>query len=1016
MGKKRTVKKRGIEQYSRTSVQKASRIRHMAKAAAAAMGLLLLILSSLTTPAAAGPDLLKWSRVNVPADGEKGDWGLAWGSDIQHLIMANDGTLYACGWGLDYTLYSSDDSGLSWQARGEVADDIVAIATAPDDASLVYYATPSRVYESDDGAESFLPLPEGPGGAGGNNIEITSLDIARDFAEPDSNIIAVGTRDKDPGQFGGVYLLKPDSPFVWTDAGVGNYDIYDIAFSPNYTDDGQLVAVVTDEVDTFVTSKIADQEWGATIGDARLNQDNSITPTSVAVDAKATIVFPEDYNSDVPNSACVLFIGIDAGSENGDVYRIMGMAAPGKSLAIDLNIGQAEYVDNVDVTGLTASGQADSAYLIAGAAGSTDIYLSQDSGQNWEKSLKPPTGNSQTYPLMANGLVYAATSGTDSAFSLSRDGGLNWNQISFIDTAIDVIISAAPSPHYSRDNSLFTLTLKDGGAQSLWRSLNGGDDWERVYASALAGVDEIDRVALSPKYGKDSQVVFLTGLSNGQAAIWKSADNGQSFRRKTARFPIDCWAVVSDDSLFIGSYDGTSGRVYLTTNSGLSYSDGEVAGSQPLNSIVLSPGYDQDETVLIGNKDGRVYWSRDNGASFRSLPSEAASSPLSGIVTVAFDPGYSDNNTVYAAGDTEGESIYRFIIGQSQRWEAIDSPAEGMLGQLIASGEGTLYASNFKADGGMERCLNPTYSLGPTFETVTKGLDEGAKLVGLWLAEHRLWSVDSANIRLVSYYDSLTQPVSLTSPGDEAPGVGTLVNDTARNISLDWETLESADQYRWQLDYDTDFSAVPLGFEGDTKASTAQLPALDPGTTCYWRVRATEPVLSPWSDKWSFTTSIGSQALAPVLESPEAGASGVAPKPIFQWSAIAGADSYELVVSTKVELDNPTILKTDSYALASTAWQCNVSLDYDTTYYWKVRAVNGDTLSAWSAVGAFSTGPAPLEAEPPPEPPPSPPTTNSSDWTEWLMPMGGIMFLVFMLVMMAMLITLIVLVIKVSKL
>ena len=84
--------------------------------------------------------------------------------------------------------------------------------------------------------------------------------------------------------------------------------------------------------------------------------------------------------------------------------------------------------------------------------------------------------------------------------------------------------------------------------------------------------------------------------------------------------------------------------------------------------------------------------------------------------------------------------------------------------------------------------------------------------------------------------------------------------------------------------------------------------------------------------------------------------------------------------------------------------------------YWKVRAVNGDTHSAWSAAGAFVTVPAPLEAESPPEPPPSPPTTNSFDWTEWLMPMGGIMFLVFMLVMMAMLITMIVLVIKVSKL
>jgi len=995
----------------------------MAKATAVALGLLLLMLSSFTTPAAASTDLLKWSRVNVPADGEKGDWGLAWGSDIKHPTVASDGTLYACVRGLGYTLYSSADGGYSWQARGEVEDDIVAIATDPDDASLVYYASPSRVYESDDGAESFFPLPESPGGAGSNNIEITSLDIARDFPEPDSNIIAVGTRDKDGGEFGGVYLLKADKPFAWSDAGVGNYDVYAVAFSPNHPSDGQLLAVVTDEVNTLVTARIGDQNWGDSIGDARLNKDNSITAASVAVDTKAAVAFPDDYNSDVPNSHCVLFIGIDAGSENGDVYRIEGRAAPAKSLAIDLDIGEADYLDNVDITGLAVSGNADGAYLIAGAAGSSDIYFSIDSGQNWERSLKPPTGGGQTYPLMAEGLIYAATSGNESAFSISRDGS-SWNQISLIDTKIEDIVGLAPSPHYSQDSTLFMLTFYTGGGHSLWRSLNGGDAWERIYSGALAYVDEIDRVALSPLYHKDNPVVFLAGRSNGKAALWKSADNGQSFRHRVTRFAIDSWAVVDDDRLFIGSYDGANGCLYLTTNSGLTYSDGATVGGQKPNSIALSPNYNEDRTILVGNaKDGRVYWSEDSGASFEALgeplPQLVAEGGTNRVV-VAFDPGYSQNNTVYAASHCkedmdDASAIYRLITGKSDDWEAIDSPDGGIIEHLIVSGEGTLYAANFQADGGMERCLNPTYSLGPTFETVTKGLYEGVNLAGLWLSEHQLWSVDRVNTRLMTYYDSLTQPVSLISPPDEAPGVGTLINDTARNISLDWATLEGADEYQWQLDYDTDFSTVPVGFEGNTGASTAQLPDLDQATTCYWRVRATEPVLSPWSDKWSFTTSIGSQSLGPILESPEAGASGVTVKPIFQWSAVAGADGYELMVSTKAALDNPTILKTDSYALTTTAWQCNVSLDYNTTYYWKVRAVNGDTHSAWSAVGAFSTEAPPLEAESLPEPPP-PPETKSLDWTGWLMPMGGVMFLVFMLVMMAMLITMIVLVIKVSKL
>jgi len=79
---------------------------------------------------------------------------------------------------------------------------------------------------------------------------------------------------------------------------------------------------------------------------------------------------------------------------------------------------------------------------------------------------------------------------------------------------------------------------------------------------------------------------------------------------------------------------------------------------------------------------------------------------------------------------------------------------------------------------------------------------------------------------LMTYTDSLAQPVTLTSPLEETAGIGTIVNYTVRNVSLDWETLKGAIEYKWQLDYDTDFSSVPSGFEGDTRASSAQFSLL----------------------------------------------------------------------------------------------------------------------------------------------------------------------------------------------
>ena len=69
--------------------------------------LCLLVSISPLTPAVADPDEVKWSRVNIPTEGKVGNWVLASGSDVAHLTIAIDGTLYAYVNGLTYTLFLS---------------------------------------------------------------------------------------------------------------------------------------------------------------------------------------------------------------------------------------------------------------------------------------------------------------------------------------------------------------------------------------------------------------------------------------------------------------------------------------------------------------------------------------------------------------------------------------------------------------------------------------------------------------------------------------------------------------------------------------------------------------------------------------------------------------------------------------------------------------------------------------------------------------------------------------------
>jgi hypothetical protein len=891
---------------------------------------------------------------------------------------------------------------LAGNTRGEVKDAIVDIATSPDDADVIYYATTSAVYRSTDAGDSFTPLAANPGGAGSGNIEITAIDI---FPLDNNHIIAVGTRDTNSLEYGGVYILDENQPFAgWVDTDLGSYDVYAVAFSPDFTNDQQIVAVVTDEIDTLVTTTVDGDGWNQTAGDAVIE---GITPKSAA------IVFPGDYDSDIAGGDYIQFVAINAGGDNGDVYIIEGVEAPNSSVATDLDIGSDYGQSDVDVTSLAISGNGNTAHLLAGAANSAQVYYSQDGGTEWEVSSKPPTGESKTYVLMAadfpkSSRAYTATSGSNSAVSYTSDDGTTWNQIGLIDTDISDIVDLAVSPKYSEDDTLFMLTW--GGEHSLWRSLNEGERWERIYSSALADVDSIDLIELPPQY--DGDVIFIAGSSDGSPAIWNSTDNGQEFTHRSVPFPIDTWAIASEETLFIGSYDGSNGLVYRTTNGGLSYSTVAIAGSQSLNSIVLSSDYDRDETILAGNTNGWVFWSNDNGSSFETLPQDATLAPFSGAITVAFDPEYSENGMIYAASNTADESIYRFDTDNGYSWKKIDStlPEGGMIGQLKVSTEGTLYATNFKADGGIERSLNPTYSLGPTFETVTQGLDDGATMSSLWLSDHQLWSIDTTNSRLMTYIDSLTEPVTLSSPQDKAQGVGIIVNNTISDVTLDWKAAKGATEYQWELDYEKDFSSVPSGFEGDTEASQTKLPALEPATTYYWQVRATEPVFSPWSDKWSFTTSLGSEIVAPTLYTPEAAASDIPLRPIFQWSAIAGADSYELLVSTDAAFGNDLIAKVGDDALTATAWECDLSLNYNTTYYWKVRARSSDSYSAWSAVSAFTTElpPVPIvQAQLPITPPSTPPSSSSpaqQTIPDWVFYMMGFMGFIIILLLAAILV------------
>ena len=338
------------------------------------------------------------------------------------------------------------------------------------------------------------------------------------------------------------------------------------------------------------------------------------------------------------------------------------------------------------------------------------------------------------------------------------------------------------------------------------------------------------------------------------------------------------------------------------------------------------------------------------GASFIQLSSMATTGPLSGSLSVALAPEFSQSGIAYAASDSPGGGIFRLAVGRDSLWQPLTEglPSGAMFGGLAVSDKGIVYASSFQqvdsslGRGGLERSFESS-----AFDRLADGLPEGATLWGLWLAGSRLWSIDTTNNRLMTLNDSLAVAPTLVAPADGSGEVA--VSGTL----LDWETLEGASAYRWQLDDDRDFSN-PV--EGTTASSLASLSELETGETYYWRVRVTAPLPGPWSEAWSFSTLSPPPPEPPPppapaivsLVSPASGAYDVPLRPVFLWTVTGEALSFELAVSREASFQVAEISRA---ALIASSWQTESELDAGTTYYWRVRAADGQ----WSSTAVFTT-------------------------------------------------------------
>ncbi len=90
---------------------------------------------------------------------------------------------------------------------------------------------------------------------------------------------------------------------------------------------------------------------------------------------------------------------------------------------------------------------------------------------------------------------------------------------------------------------------------------------------------------------------------------------------------------------------------------------------------------------------------------------------------------------------------------------------------------------------------------------------------------------------------------------------------------------------------------------------------------------------------------------APTLASPSDGATGVSTSPTLNWHASSAATSYRLQVSTNSNFSTTVV---DQSGITGTSYSVS-GLANNTTYYWRVNAMNAGGTSGWSGAWNFTT-------------------------------------------------------------